>query len=91
MTDKKKTSGRKTVRDKAVRVKTARGRKNSSTRWLQRQLNDPYVREANRLGYKSRAAFKLIELDEQLGLIKQGTVAVDLGAALGGWGQGLPV
>ncbi len=87
MTDKKKTSGRKTVRDKAVRVKTARGRKNSSTRWLQRQLNDPYVREANRLGYKSRAAFKLIELDEQLGLIKQGTVAVDLGAAPGGWCQ----
>jgi 23S rRNA (uridine2552-2'-O)-methyltransferase len=83
----KKTSGRKTVRDKAVRVKTARGRKNSSTRWLQRQLNDPYVREAQRLGYKSRAAFKLKELDEQLGLIKKNTVAVDLGAAPGGWCQ----
>lgn len=87
MTDKKKTSGRKTVRDKAIRVKSARGRKNSSTRWLQRQLNDPYVREAQRLGYKSRAAFKLIELDDQLGLIKKGTVAVDLGAAPGGWCQ----
>jgi len=88
MTDEKKPgSGRKTVRDKAVRVKTARGRKNSSTRWLQRQLNDPYVRDANRLGYKSRAAFKLIELDEQLGLIKKNTVAVDLGAAPGGWCQ----
>lgn len=87
MTEKKKTSGRKTVRDKAVRVKTARGRKNSSTRWLQRQLNDPYVREANRLGYKSRAAFKLLELDEQLNLIKPGVVAVDLGAAPGGWCQ----
>jgi 23S rRNA (uridine2552-2'-O)-methyltransferase len=54
---------------------------------LRRQLNDPYVREANRLGYKSRAAFKLIELDEQLGLIKKNTVAVDLGAAPGGWCQ----
>jgi 23S rRNA (uridine2552-2'-O)-methyltransferase len=83
----KKSSGRKTVRDKAVRVKSARGRKNSSTRWLQRQLNDPYVREAQRLGYKSRAAFKLKELDEQLSLIKPGTVAVDLGAAPGGWCQ----
>jgi 23S rRNA (uridine2552-2'-O)-methyltransferase len=87
MTDDKKTSGRKTVRDKAVRVKTARGRKNSSTRWLQRQLNDPYVRDAQRLGYKSRAAFKLAELDDQLKLIKPGTVAVDLGAAPGGWCQ----
>lgn len=83
----KKSSGRKTARDKAVRVKSARGRKNSSTRWLQRQLNDPYVREAQRLGYKSRAAFKLIELDDQLGLIKPGTVVVDLGAAPGGWCQ----
>lgn len=82
-----KSSGRKTVRDKAVRVKTARGRKNSSTRWLQRQLNDPYVREAQRLGYKSRAAFKLKELNDQLNLIKPGTVAVDLGAAPGGWCQ----
>lgn len=87
MSDNKKTSGRKTARDKAVRVKTARGRKNSSTRWLQRQLNDPYVREANRLGYKCRAAFKLKELDEKLGLIKKNTVAVDLGAAPGGWCQ----
>jgi len=85
--DQKPTSGRKTTRDKAVRVKTARGRKNSSTRWLQRQLNDPYVREANRLGYKSRAAFKLKELDEKCGLIKKNTVAVDLGAAPGGWCQ----
>lgn len=85
--DQKPTSGRRTVRDKHVRVKTARGRKNSSTRWLQRQLNDPYVREAQRLGYKSRAAFKLKELDEKLGLIKKNTVAVDLGAAPGGWCQ----
>lgn len=83
----KQSSGRRTARDKSVRVKTARGRKNSSTRWLQRQLNDPYVREAQRLGYKSRAAFKLSELDDQLSLIKPGTVAVDLGAAPGGWCQ----
>jgi len=83
----KKIPSRRTTRDKAVRVKSARGRKNSSTRWLQRQLNDPYVREAQRLGYKSRAAFKLAELDDQLKLIKPGTVAVDLGAAPGGWCQ----
>lgn len=90
MTDKdkpKNSSGRFSARSKSVRVKTARGRKNSSTRWLQRQLNDPYVKEANRLGYKSRAAFKLKELDDQLNLIKPGTVAVDLGAAPGGWCQ----
>jgi 23S rRNA (uridine2552-2'-O)-methyltransferase len=83
----KNSSGRFSAHSKSVRVKTARGRKNSSTRWLQRQLNDPYVKEANRLGYKSRAAFKLIELDEQLKLIRPGTVAVDLGAAPGGWCQ----
>lgn len=83
----KKSSGRKTAREKTIRVKTARGRKNSSTRWLQRQLNDPFVQEAQRLGYKSRAAFKLIELDDRLGLINKKTVAVDLGAAPGGWCQ----
>ena len=87
-TDKPKAnSGRYSARSKSVRVKTARGRKNSSTRWLQRQLNDPYVKEAQRLGYKSRAAFKLIEMDDQLKLIKPGTIAVDLGAAPGGWCQ----
>ena len=78
---------RKTTRDKAVRVKSAKGRKNSSTRWLQRQLNDPYVREAQRLGYRSRAAFKLKEMDEKLTLIKPGMKIVDLGAAPGGWCQ----
>jgi 23S rRNA (uridine2552-2'-O)-methyltransferase len=86
MTDKK-SSGRKTAREKTVRVKSARGRKNSSTRWLQRQLNDPFVQEAQRLGYKSRAAFKLMELDDKLKLINNKTVAVDLGAAPGGWCQ----
>ena len=83
----KNSSGRRTARDKAVRVKTARGRKNSSTRWLQRQLNDPYVREAQRLGYRGRAAFKLKEIDEKLNLIKPGMRIVDLGAAPGGWCQ----
>jgi 23S rRNA (uridine2552-2'-O)-methyltransferase len=82
-----KTAKKRTARDKSVRVKTARGRKNSSTRWLQRQLNDPYVREAQRLGYRSRAAFKLIELDEKLSLLRKNQRVVDLGAAPGGWCQ----
>lgn len=80
-------SKKRTTRDKAVRVKTAKGRKGSSTRWLQRQLNDPYVREAQRLGYRSRAAFKLKEMDDKLSLIKPGMRIVDLGAAPGGWCQ----
>jgi 23S rRNA (uridine2552-2'-O)-methyltransferase len=74
-------------RDLTVRVKTARGRKTSSTRWLQRQLNDPYVSQAKRDGYRSRAAYKLIELDDKFGLLKQGYNVVDLGAAPGGWSQ----
>lgn len=75
------------ARGAKVRVKTARGRKPSSTRWLQRQLNDPYVAEANRLGYRSRAAFKLIELDERYGFLKNVNRVVDLGCAPGGWLQ----
>ena len=74
-------------RDLAVRVKTARRRKPSSTEWLARQLNDPYVAEAKRLGYRSRAAFKLLELDERFHLLKKNTRVVDLGAAPGGWTQ----
>jgi 23S rRNA (uridine2552-2'-O)-methyltransferase len=70
-----------------VRVKSARGRKPSSTRWLQRQLNDPYVAEARRAGYRSRAAFKLIEIDERCGILRRGQVVLDLGAAPGGWTQ----
>ncbi|GER07075.1 ribosomal RNA large subunit methyltransferase E [Iodidimonas muriae] len=70
-----------------VRVRTARGRKLSSTRWLQRQLNDPYVEEARRQGYRSRAAFKLLELDEKFQLLKGARRVVDLGAAPGGWTQ----
>jgi 23S rRNA (uridine2552-2'-O)-methyltransferase len=68
-------------------VKTARRRTSSSTQWLQRQLNDPYVREAQRLGYRSRAAFKLIEIDDKLHILKPNQVVVDLGAAPGGWAQ----
>lgn len=70
-----------------VKVKTAKKRKLSSTLWLQRQLNDPYVHEAKRLGYRSRAAFKLIQLDERFHLLKPGLRVVDLGAAPGGWTQ----
>ncbi len=74
-------------RELTVRVKTARGRKPSSTRWLQRQLNDPYVSQAKRDGYRSRAAYKLVELDEKFGLLKPQAKVVDLGAAPGGWAQ----
>lgn len=69
------------------RVKTARGRKLSSTRWLDRQLNDPYVRRAQELGYRSRAAFKLLEIDEKFHILRPGQRIVDLGAAPGGWMQ----
>ncbi|HEX2448088.1 MAG TPA: RlmE family RNA methyltransferase [Methyloceanibacter sp.] len=71
----------------AVRVRTAKGRKLSSTRWLQRQLNDPYVEEAKRRGYRSRAAFKLAETDDKYHLLRPGMIVVDLGAAPGGWSQ----
>ncbi len=71
----------------AVRVKTARRRKPSSTEWLSRQLNDPFVAEARRLGYRSRAAFKLIQLDERFRLLAPGRRIVDLGCAPGGWTQ----
>jgi 23S rRNA (uridine2552-2'-O)-methyltransferase len=83
----KQSTTRSRTRGAKVRVKTARGRKNSSTRWLQRQLNDPYVAEAQRLGYRSRAAFKLIELDEKYGFLKGAQRVVDLGCAPGGWCQ----
>jgi len=70
-----------------VRVRTARRRRPSSTRWLERQLNDPYVREARRRGYRSRAAFKLKEIDKRFALLRPGQCVVDLGAAPGGWSQ----
>src|SRR6476619_5737740 len=71
----------------AVKLRTAKGRKIASTRWLQRQLNDPYVEEAKRRGYRSRAAFKLIEIDDKYHFLKPGVIVVDLGAAPGGWSQ----
>ena len=69
------------------RVRTAKGRKVSSTRWLERQLNDPYVRRANAENYRSRAAYKLLELDERFGLLKGVKAVIDLGIAPGGWSQ----
>lgn len=69
------------------RVKTAKKRTESSTRWLQRQLNDPYVKQAKADGYRSRAAYKLLELDERFGLIRGSKRVVDLGIAPGGWSQ----
>ena len=69
------------------RIKTAKGRKPSSTRWLERQLNDPYVRRAKAENYRSRAAYKLLELDERFGLLKGAKSVVDLGIAPGGWSQ----
>src|ERR1700687_4180852 len=80
-------SGGSGGRQLAVRVRAARRRKPSSTEWLNRQLNDPYVAEAHRLGYRSRAAFKLIQLDERYHLLRPGLRVVDLGCAPGGWTQ----
>lgn len=77
-------SGARTLK---VRVKTARKRSNSSTRWLQRQLNDPYVHAAKREGYRSRAAFKIAEIDDKYRFLKPGGRVVDLGCAPGGWSQ----
>ncbi|ANT61275.1 MULTISPECIES: RlmE family RNA methyltransferase [Roseobacteraceae] len=84
--DGKNTSGRG-QRDLKVQVKSARGRKLSSTRWLQRQLNDPYVKRAQTEGYRGRAAFKILELDEKYRFLVPGARVVDLGCAPGGWCQ----
>lgn len=70
-----------------TRVKTAKGRKVGSTKWLERQLNDPYVKKAKAEGYRSRAAYKLIELDERFHFLKGAQRVVDLGTAPGGWSQ----
>lgn len=83
-------SGRKAApagRELAKRVKTARGRKLSSTLWLQRQLNDPYVRQAKAEGYASRAAYKLSQIDDRHHILARGMRVIDLGAAPGGWSQ----
>ena len=69
------------------RIRTAKGRKPSSTRWLERQLNDPYVKRAKADNYRSRAAYKLLELDERFGFLKGAKAVVDLGIAPGGWSQ----
>ena len=69
------------------KVRTAKGRKSGSTRWLNRQLNDPYITKAEKDGYRGRAAYKLLELNEKLDFLKEGQVIVDLGAAPGGWCQ----
>ncbi|MEI8144771.1 MAG: RlmE family RNA methyltransferase [Alphaproteobacteria bacterium] len=84
MTNDKGKSG---ARNMAVRLKTAKKRTTSQQKWLERQLNDPYVARAKREGYRSRAAFKLIEIDDRLKLLKPGARVVDLGAAPGGWLQ----
>ena len=73
--------------DPQRRLKTAKKRKASSQRWLERQLNDPYVKRAKDEGWRSRAAFKLIELDDRFGLVKGATRVIDLGIAPGGWSQ----
>lgn len=75
------------ARDLTVKVKTAKGRRLSSTRWLERQLNDPYVAAAQRDGYRSRAAYKFLDLNEKYDLVRRGQSVVDLGAAPGGWAQ----
>ncbi len=77
-------SGARTL---TVRVKTSKGRRPSSTRWLERQLNDPYVARAKREGYRARSAYKLIEIDDRFGILAPGKRVVDLGAAPGGWSQ----
>ncbi|GGL77258.1 RlmE family RNA methyltransferase [Wenxinia marina] len=83
---KKNTSGRG-QRDLTVRVKTAKGRKLSSTLWLERQLNDPYVRRAKADGYRGRAAYKILELDDRARFLVPGARVIDLGCAPGGWCQ----
>jgi len=80
-------TGKSTGRNMRVRVKTAKRRTISSSQWLERQLNDPYVAQAKRDGYRSRAAYKLLEIDEKHKLFKKGMHIVDLGVAPGGWSQ----
>jgi len=86
MANEKKSSGRG-QRDLRVRVKTAKGRRLSSTLWLERQLNDPYVQKAQKDGYRGRAAYKILELDDKYRFLVPGARIVDLGCAPGGWLQ----
>jgi len=78
---------KRSPRNQKVKLKKSRGRTVSSQRWLQRQLNDPYVQDAKKLGYRSRAAFKLIEINEKFNVLKKEMRVIDLGAAPGGWTQ----
>ena len=90
MTDKKRGGSMDLIvsrRRETVRVKTAKKRSISSKNWLQRQLNDPYVAAAREAGYRSRAAYKLLQMDEEFKLLHAGQRVVDLGAAPGGWTQ----
>ncbi len=87
MTEKKKNASGRGQRDLTVRVKSARGRTVSQVKWLQRQLNDPYVKRAKAEGYRGRAAFKILELDDKFRFLVPGARVVDLGCAPGGWCQ----
>ncbi|MEM6896004.1 MAG: RlmE family RNA methyltransferase [Pseudomonadota bacterium] len=87
MTGGKKGNSGRGQRDLKVKVKSARGRRLSSTRWLERQLNDPYVKRARADGYRGRAAYKILELDDKFGFLVPGARVVDLGCAPGGWCQ----
>jgi 23S rRNA (uridine2552-2'-O)-methyltransferase len=87
MTKKPTPNGGSGARTATVRLRTAKGRPTASQLWLVRQLNDPYVQAAKAQGFRSRAAFKLIEIDDRFKLIRKGARVVDLGAAPGGWSQ----
>ena len=75
------------MRNKFTRVKTAKRRNKSSMAWLKRQINDPFVKQAQEQGYRARSAFKIIEIDDKFKIFKKGKIVVDLGAAPGGWSQ----
>ena len=87
MKERGKNSSGRGQRELFVKVKSAKGRRASSTRWLQRQLNDPYVQRAKKEGYRGRAAFKLIEINEKYNFLLPGRNIIDLGSAPGGWLQ----
>ena len=87
MKEREKNYSGRGQRELFVKVKSAKGRRASSTRWLQRQLNDPYVQRAKREGYRGRAAFKLIEINEKYNFLLPGRNIIDLGCAPGGWLQ----
>ena len=87
MKERERNSSGRGQRELFIKVKSAKGRRASSTRWLQRQLNDPYVQRAKREGYRGRAAFKLIEINEKYNFLLPGRNIIDLGSAPGGWLQ----